>query len=1001
MGNNSKDTLFQSVSGAGQSANDYLRDSFDDISLQPSSNTGFTSTALTNPFGEFFLNTDAPQYSYKTLYVKDLVLIQDRNKWVNRKPTYEVIFTESFPGIFAYCFGDVRLRNLANGKSVDVRGIDDGFGVTGIVRRSAWILNTVTQASATADIVVDGVDTGTDVDFSLSSTIPISLGTGVNKYYIANHAAANETKNIHDYRITANQTGLLSVVGISVYFENATSDIDLFPGVTYVDKDKKTTTTLTTAAVQSASSSRLGAKTLIYKTSSGTYAQSTVDAPAVETTASGTINTNLINVALGTGASFPAGSGVVGIASGTSFYIGQVLSVSTDTLTMGQTLAFALSSSPLYKAWWAGPTIGINASLYALSYSFDPSESSVDVGVSLGFASANTGDLFFQDPNKKFRVWGKGLKPTAIEGYYGVGFTGTGFLQVGAYASAIELELSGEGGFHATFSINGQLAWGANEGFTGVAKKTVFTDAGPGWNNFYLSVGASMGGVVISRINFYEMQTSVGQTFGHLASYDTIVNSVEQAAINATLLWLGTYRRVFSDELYLKGSWGRGVTSTSAGGVFWAGSSTNSALNFNYFGKNFGVIGTAGATLVMTLDGASINSSFNVMKSVASLGFHSVTVTAQNGTTTLIEAVDFMRNRGEMTNLQNFMPVPEINESIVISEQGTTPLNPKPGDIWAQNRDLNSVWIYLFGRWNRIAISSSTDDPNAGIQLVRSHGSSTGSTTSGGQLTSEHFNFTSWYAGVSAGTASSAVTTSEAIYNKKFHAVGGTDTGGNVFAYFQIYDKISWTTRTNPVAVRTGADCGEYQNVFLWGNGSSTASAAGELETVDAWNGTAWQATLYTKTGIGGANCAAFVSENLFHEIGGATSAGAASNSHTIWNGSNSIASVSMPATLIGGGAARASQGGIIGIGNTATSSYTWNGASWSQTSAREFNSAGATNQGAAVGYNPITQRTYFSGGTSGGATTSVARTDSYNGVAFFTDIASATARAGAVGGVF
>lgn len=998
MGNNSKDTLFQSVSGAGQSANDYLKDSFEDISLDPTSNSGFTSTALTNPFSQFFLNTDAPAFSYKTLLVKDLVLIQDRNKWINQKPTYEVIFTENFPSIFAYCFGDVRLRNFANGKSIDVRNVDDGFGLTGIVRRAAWILNPTQAATGTADIVVDGVDTATDVSFGGGAATPQTLGVGVNKLYIANHAAANETKNIHDYRITANQTGVLSVVGVTVYFENATGDIDLFPGVTYVDKDKKTTTSLTTTSLATITG-RNGGKSLVYKTSSGTYSQVTVEGPSPETTGTGSINTNLINVTTGHGATFPAGSGVVGIASGTSFYIGSVLSVSTDTLTMGQTLPFALSG-PLYKAWWAGPTLGINASLYALSYSFDAAQSSVDIGTSLGFASAVTGDLFFSDPDKKFRVWGKGLKPTAIEGYYGVGFTGTAFLQAGGYASAVELELSGEGILHATLSINGVAAWGVNEGFTGIAKKTVFTDAGPGWNNFYLSTGNSMGGVVVSKINFYEMQPSIGQTLGRLSYYDSIVNSVERAAINATLGWLGTYRRVFSDELYLSGSWGRGFTSTSAGGVFWAGSSTNSSLNFNYFGKNFGVIGTAGATLTMTLDGASINSSFNVMKSVATLSFHSVVVTSQNGQTSLIEAVDFMRTRGEMTNLQNFMPQPELDDAPVISEQGMTPRNPKPGDIWAQNRDLNSVWIYLFGRWNRLAIADFVDDPNSGIQLIVSHGSTSGTTHAGAVATSAHFNFTSWYAGVSAGTAANALTTSEASFLKNLCAIGGINAAGSVAGYFQVYDKVAWTTKTNPTQDRTGAEIAVYLGNLYYGRGSSTAAAGGGLTTVDRWNGSAWSATVFTSVGASGVNVGTWVSENLLHEAGGITTGGANSNEHETYNGSASIIAVSMPAARTGGGSGRSRYGGFFAFGNTDNGAYVWNGSAWNQVTARVFNESGGVNAGAAGGYNPITQRTYLTGGTTGSAATTVARTDTFDGIAFFTDIATITAKSGMAGGM-
>jgi hypothetical protein len=1000
MGSNSKDTLFKSDGGgAGQSASDYLKDSFQDISIKATTNSTLTSTALTNPLSKFFFNTDAPVTGYKTLYVKDLVILQDRSMWINQKPTYEVIFTESFPGIFAYCFGDIRLRDSLNGKSVDVRSVDDGFGVGGVIRRAAWILNPTPQATANADIVVDGVDTTNDVDFSGSPSVPPAIG--VNKYYIANHANANETKNIHDFRITANQTGLLSVAGITVYFENATSDIDVYPGTTYVDKNKEVTTNLTTQALATITG-RNGGKTLLYKTTSNTYSTTTVEAPSIETVGTGTINTNLISVTTSQGASFPAGSGVVGIASGTSFYVGAVLSVSTDTLTMGTTLGFALNG-PLYKAWWAGPTIGINASLYAVASTFDPSYGSVDGGMTLGFASAQAGCLSFQDPNKKYRAWGNQVKTAQVEGYYGVGFTGSGgFFTVGGYASAMEVEFSGAGILHGTFSINGCVSWNLNEGFTGMVKKTVFTDAGPGWNQFSFGAGSSFGGAVISRVNLYEMQPNVGQTLGRLMSYDTLVNGVERAAINASFGWLGTYRRVFGDELYLKGSWTKGFTSTSVGGVFWAGSSSNSVLNFNYFGKNFGIIGTAGATVNITLDGASISSAFNVMKSVATLTFHSVTVTPANGTTSLIEAVDFMRTRDEITSLQNYLPAPSMGSGVTVFQQGGTPRNPKPGDIWAQNRDAGSIWVYLFDKWNKLSINLVADDPNAPTELVKSHGSNAGTTDSGGQLTVEHFNFISWYAGVSAGTASNSLGVGEAAYFKKMHALDGIDTGGSIQTFHQAYDKIAWATLTNPGSARQGYGIAQYLGHLLWGNGSTNTSHTGGDNTWDRWNGAAWATGVGTTGGAGRTARGSWVSEGLLHASGGTSAAGAASADHDVFNGTGFVASVVQPAAKMGGVSSRSTVGGFMGWGNNSNGAYVWNGAGWHSPTARVFNADGSESSGACGGYDIITSRGIYNGGTEGGAaTTSLTRTDSWNGVAFVADVASATARAGCSGAVY
>lgn len=1004
MGTSSKDTIFQSDSGAGQSANDYLKDSFQDISLPANTNSTFTSTAATNPTSQFFFNTDAPQYSYKTLYISNMELLEDRTKWINNKPTYQVFFDEDFPGVFAYCFGDCKLKNFSFGKSIEIRNIDDGFGIGGIVRRVGWLLNPTNQASATADIVVDGADSGNDADWSAAPVFGTT--TGYNKQYVVHHATSNATKDIHDICLTANQYGNMVISGIVVYFENATTDIDMFPGSTYVDKDKKTTTSLTTKALATISGRR-GGKSLLYKDSSNTYQQVTVEPISVESVGTGTINTNLISVTTGTGASFPAGTGVVSISSGTSFYVGSVLSVSTDTLTMSQTLAFGISG-PLFKAWWAGPTIGINASLYALSYQFDPAQSSVDIGSTLGFATSQDGALFFSDPFKRYRVWGNNLKTVELDGYFGVGFTGTaGFMQVDSSAAAVEIEFAGNGTLNATFSINGCAAWNINEGFTGIAKKTVFTDAGPGWNSFYFSTGSNNAGYIVNKINFYELAPDASQTLGRLACYDTygVTPILRGTADNATLIPLGMHRRYFADDFYYKGDWGRGFTTTMAGGVFMAGSSSNSVLSFNYYGKDFGIVGTAGTTVTMTLDGASINSSFNTVKSVASEGFHSVTVNAQNGTTTLVAAIDVFRSRGEMTNLQAYLPLADQDQSPTIFQQGNTPANPKPGDIWAQDRDTGFVWIYLFDRWNRFNISSVIDNPNASFQFVKSHGTSSGTTGTTAQLTSEHFNFISWYTGVSAGTASGEMETGECAYNSRLHAISGVSTGDAVQAYHQAYDKVAWITLTNSSLNRQGGSIGAFIGSLYYGQGSTNTSHTGGDQAWERFNNGSW-VSVGNSVGAGRTVRGTWISEGLMHVSGGTSAAGAASADHDIYNGTAFLASTVQPAGKAIGASSRAnvagSVGGFVGWGGNSNGAYTWNGAVWASPSGRVFNADASENAGAFSGFHPVTNKSYYNGGTdTGAATTSVTRTDTFNGLSFASDVASATARAGGAGGIF
>ena len=98
-----KDTLFTSESttasaGAGQ----YVQDVFRDVVLPATNNTGLTNSSTTNPIGALVGDCDVPRYGAKTLYIKDVVLIEDRSKWVAGAPTYRIIWTENFPAVVGY-----------------------------------------------------------------------------------------------------------------------------------------------------------------------------------------------------------------------------------------------------------------------------------------------------------------------------------------------------------------------------------------------------------------------------------------------------------------------------------------------------------------------------------------------------------------------------------------------------------------------------------------------------------------------------------------------------------------------------------------------------------------------------------------------------------------------------------------------------------------------------------------------------------------------------------
>jgi len=172
----------------------------------------------------------------------------------------------------------------------------------------------------------------------------------------------------------------------------------------------------------------------------------------------------------------------------------------------------------------------IGASLYSNNFVFDPETAAVDVDAN-GFNNSNTGDFYYSDPEKKYRVWGDQLETGLLDGEYCLKFNGntTGFFQVDGRFSAVELEWVGTSGIiHGTFGINGALSYGINEAFSGIEKKTVFTNAGPGWHSFNFSVGASFINVGIRKINFYELDASIGVSTGGLAQYKTIEDQAER-----------------------------------------------------------------------------------------------------------------------------------------------------------------------------------------------------------------------------------------------------------------------------------------------------------------------------------------------------------------------------------------------------------------------------------------------------------------------------------------
>lgn len=638
-------TLFTSDPGSQSSGNAFDQDAFIDLSLAADNNTGFSSTISSNPLGLNLANDDCPRLGPKTLYIKDLVLVEDHALWIQGKPTYRIVWNENFPAAQGYVFGNF---SLVRGRFLSIRQAGDGIGITGVFRKCAFIVTAATAATGTAQLALDGANT-TTVTLGAATFGALDGDQNLfkgNKYAAFVHASSNETRDIHDFRLTAIQTNTLNLVGVVVYAENSGRNIDLFPGITYNNKTRVATTAGATLALPSYSGN-LGGRALIYKAQNGAYTLATQPAPNVQSVATGSSGTNLLNVTTGTGASFPLGSGIAAFYGATG-YLGNVRSVSTDTLTVSPTLPFGVSGL-IYKTYSAGQSLAIASSQMAFAQS-------IDFNKILGFTN------YYADPQGQYQIWGSGIGFTLVDGQWnsllGQNVT-TGFLQVDGYFSAADIEFVGQGVLHATFNVNGLPAFGLNAGQTGCIKKTIFTDAGPGWNSVNFTFGISYSGIGINRINLFQRALPQGLSYGLLSSLDTLSSPVPGGAVNATLLTQGIYRRHFADQLYFVGPWVRSAVSTAAGGIAYAGSTTNCSLNFQYYGKNFAVLGiNAGQSLALALDGgAAAGFNFNTMQSVATEGFHSVAITNGTGSTALVHAIDVMRTQGELTNLQRTTPL--------------------------------------------------------------------------------------------------------------------------------------------------------------------------------------------------------------------------------------------------------------------------------------------------------------------------------------------------------
>lgn len=988
-------TLFQSdPSGSAAGTSQFVVDNFQDVSNPASSNAGLTNTANTNPLALNFANSDTPQYSVKNLYVRDLVLIQDRTKWIKNRPTYIVEFSETWPAIVGYVYGNVRVRNQRQGLCIQLRSIGDGFGITGLARDVSWGINQTPQAAGSANLFTDGVS-GATVTFNNAAG-----GTdneGINTFLFIKHQAALATNDLHDYRIEANQSVVLSISGVQVYAENSGQNVQANPGSTYINKTLATTSVgvgLTLPIL----AGPLGAKTLVVKNISNTYSLSTLEPNLIQTIAIGSSGSNLVQVTTGQGASFSAGMGVV-VPLGTSYYIGAVQSVSTDTLTMSPTLTFGVSGS-MYRAWTAGPTLPIGNTAYILSKTIDVDEQNNFVNPD-GFGKSASGNYYFSDPNGKFRLWGSNLSFSQIEGYPGLAFSGatSGFLQLDFFGAALDMEFTGNGILNATFAINGFPSFSMNQGVTGAFRQTIMSDGGPGFNSVVITPGTSLAVFQFTKFNVYD-RANPGTSLGVLAQFQTGVNKAYQYTHNATLMSQGPWCRVYGDNLYFSGNWIRGTTTAVAGNVFYAGATNSCVFNLNYFGNDFAILGTFGSSQVVMLDGASVGALANAPFLVPGTTFHSLQFTSQAGTC-IISAIDFSSPRTlQLMNNQNVLPLPGIGNIPQVFFQSDTPREAKDGATWCKDINKGLVYLRLAKRWFQLAINQSIDDPNiSDLSFVRAFGLATANTTPF-VSDNEIFNFVGWVSGTSDSVTIAQAGIGQGTLGINLYAIDGDDTAfGTPISTTRAFNKGSWSagpTRATP------------RDIYGICNLNSTLVTLGGAPSgsnIEVFNAVAWTSAGAPPSGIDAYSRGTF-NDGMAHWVGGFAS-GVGQTAHDQYNGTSSSTGTAGPivSDWTAGTSSAGGMGFIAGSFSGSHFYYVYNGSTWAgfntMISAVNGDNIGNTKCGIpASGFNSITQKAYLNGGINNAvATTNV--TQNFDGNTWFSDVSSVNSRSGCVGGVF
>jgi hypothetical protein len=643
----SSPTSFQSI--PSDNALDYVRDSLADFTVPANSNAGLTDSASTNPLGQYFGNNNGVKYKAKTLWIDNLVL-QDELNWIGGKPTYKIIWNEVWPDAGGYIVGEVVSRQAASsGKLFTILGGSSIFGVSGVIRRCAFLAQPTNDANVTATIYVDGVS---DVAIQLEDR-PL-LSDLEQKTFVAYKNSSQQTHDLHDYQLRTDAVSAdtkITPVGVIVFYDITGSGVEVSGGNTYVNREKITSVG-TSLAVPTVTSGN-GAVSSVYISNTSSFGVTTFPVPDISSRASGSATTNQIVVDTGLGGSFPVGS--ICYMPGTTNYFGNVLSVSTDTLVMGVTLPVNYTFATLSIIAQAGPTFAIGTSLYETKFEinfndFFPAHS--ELGESPVVSS----------PNLNYRVWGT-YGVSALLGLNGVVECASGkILQIDGNYDALEFTyragVTGAAGIHATYSIDGLNCFNSLEAIPNQAdvSKNILTNAGIGYHSAKVTFGASCLNSGLTKITGYRRKHP-GASLGILSDIYTGQTFIPRLiGTDTQLTAVGSVRRIFADSLEFTSGWVSGFTASVAGGVAYYSTSAAQNVRLQYYGSAFAILGSiTGGSFALSVDGSpQVLAPMNTwIGTTLSEDFHILDIVPA-GQTLMISAIDYLQPHVNVLNRQKF-----------------------------------------------------------------------------------------------------------------------------------------------------------------------------------------------------------------------------------------------------------------------------------------------------------------------------------------------------------